>query len=120
MKRLIVCLTFSLAAWAVQASSPLWMRDARISPDGKQIAFCYQGNIYTVDVQGGTARRLTTQTSYEMMPVWSSDGSYLENTQLEPDIQVANTPETIVEGEDTQLRTAVEDLLKEIGETAGK
>ena len=33
------------------------------------------------------------------------DGSYLENTQLEPDIKVANSPETIVKGEDTQLKT---------------
>ena len=29
-----------------------------------------------------------------------SDGSYLENSQLEPDIKVANSPETIVKGED--------------------
>ncbi|MBR4722861.1 MAG: PD40 domain-containing protein [Muribaculaceae bacterium] len=42
------------------------------------------------------------------------DGSYLENSQLEPDIKVANAPETIVKGEDTQLRTAVEELLREI------
>lgn len=42
------------------------------------------------------------------------DGSYLENTQLEPDIKVANSPETIVKGEDTQLKTAVEELLKEL------
>lgn len=42
------------------------------------------------------------------------DGSYLENTQLEPDILVSNAPEDIVQGEDTQLRTAVEELLKEI------
>lgn len=42
------------------------------------------------------------------------DGSYLENSQLEPDIKVANLPETIVKGEDTQLKTAVEELLKEL------
>lgn len=42
------------------------------------------------------------------------DGSYLENSQLEPDIKVANSPETIVLGEDTQLKTAVEELLKEL------
>ena len=42
------------------------------------------------------------------------DGSYLENTQLEPDIRIANRPETITQGEDTQLKTAVEALLKEI------
>lgn len=43
------------------------------------------------------------------------DGSYLENTQLEPDILILNSPETIVKGEDTQLKTAVDELLKEIG-----
>lgn len=42
------------------------------------------------------------------------DGSYLENKQLEPDIKVANSPETIVKGEDTQLRVAVEELLKDL------
>ena len=42
------------------------------------------------------------------------DGSYLENTQLEPDIKVANAPETVVQGEDTQLKVAVDELLKEI------
>ena len=42
------------------------------------------------------------------------DGSYLENSQLEPDIKVANPPETVVKGEDTQLKTAVEELLKEL------
>ena len=42
------------------------------------------------------------------------DGSYLENKELEPDIPVLNRPEDIVKGEDTQLRTAVEELLKEI------
>ena len=43
-----------------------------------------------------------------------ADGSYLENSQLEPDIKVANSPETVVKGEDTQLKAAVDELLKEI------
>lgn len=42
------------------------------------------------------------------------DGSYLENSQLEPDIKIANSPETVVKGEDTQLKAAVDELLKEI------
>jgi hypothetical protein len=33
---------------------------------------------------------------------------------LEPDIKVANAPETVVQGEDTQLKVAVDELLKEI------
>ena len=42
------------------------------------------------------------------------DGTYLENAQLEPDVRVANAPETVVKGEDTQLKTAVDELLKEL------
>ncbi len=44
-----------------------------------------------------------------------ADGGYLENSQLDPDIYVLNAPETVVKGEDTQLRTAVETLLKDLG-----
>ena len=44
----------------------------------------------------------------------TAEGTYLENSELQPDIPVLNAPETIVTGEDTQLRTAVEELLKEI------
>lgn len=43
-----------------------------------------------------------------------SDGSYLENQQLEPDIKVANDPAVIVTGRDQQLEAAVKELLSEI------
>ena len=41
MKKLITCLSFALAAVSVgyAAVTPLWMRDARISPDGSEIVF---------------------------------------------------------------------------------
>ena len=42
------------------------------------------------------------------------DGTYLENTQLEPDILVLNRPETVVTGTDLQLEAAVSELLKQI------
>lgn len=44
----------------------------------------------------------------------TAEGNYLENTQLEPDIKVALDPVKSVEGEDAQLRVAVETLLKDI------
>lgn len=44
----------------------------------------------------------------------TEDGSYLEGKQLEPDILVLNAPETVVRGKDSQLRAAVEELLREI------
>lgn len=59
------------------AVTPLWMRDVRISPDGKEIVFCYKGDIYKVSAKGGEAVQLTTQESYESSPVWSPDGKQI-------------------------------------------
>lgn len=59
------------------AVTPLWMRDVRISPDGKEIVFCYKGDIYKVSAKGGEAVQLTTQDSYESSPVWSPDGKQI-------------------------------------------
>ena len=42
------------------------------------------------------------------------EGTYLENSQLDPDVPVDNTPESLQRGEDTQLHVAVETLLKDI------
>ena len=44
----------------------------------------------------------------------TEQGNWLENTQLEPDFKVRNTPEKMAEGVDEQLETAVNQLLKEL------
>lgn len=44
----------------------------------------------------------------------TNDGTILENTQLEPDVKVLNTPEDLTRGVDAQLKTAVETLLRDI------
>lgn len=74
MKKLLAC-TLLLGAYAgsYAADAPLWLRDAKISPDGKTIVFTYKGDIFTVATSGGEARRLTSQPSYESNPVWSPD-----------------------------------------------
>ncbi|WP_195655191.1 S41 family peptidase [Bacteroides sp. 1001136B_160425_E2] len=77
MKKLITSLALVLSVLSSYAITPLWMRDARISPDGSEIVFCYKGDIYKVPAQGGTAVRLTTQASYEANPVWSPDGKQI-------------------------------------------
>ncbi len=42
-------------------------------------------------------------------------GFYIENHQIEPDILIYNTPESVLSGRDLQLEAAVEEMLKEIG-----
>lgn len=39
-------------------------------------------------------------------------GNYLENHQLEPDVEVYNTPEAQLKGDDVQLKEAVKEMLK--------
>ncbi len=84
------------------AATPLWMRDAKISPDGRSIAFCYRGDIYTVPVAGGKATRVTAGPAYEATPVWSPDSrrlAYASDLHGNFDIYVVDaaggTPERI-------------------------
>ncbi len=69
---LIVC-SVLLFTGALKAD-PLWMRYPSISPDGKEIAFSYKGDIYKVPVNGGQAKQITMHEAYDYMPVWSPDG----------------------------------------------
>ena len=67
---------FSLQAQTpAEDTAPLWLRYPAVSPDGKQIAFGYEGDIYLVPAEGVKARQLTTNPAYDARPVWSPDGS---------------------------------------------
>jgi len=83
--------------------------------DGEEMAFTY--------VPGtGTAvwwERLMDGATVFGIPqvgMLAPDGTYMENTQLEPDVLVYNSPESVARGEDSQLAAAVELLLEELGE----
>lgn len=75
MKKIFV-IALSVWAWTA-AASPLWMRYPVISPDGREIAFSYKGDIYKVPAEGGQARQLTTHPAYDFSPVWSPDGKQI-------------------------------------------
>jgi Tol biopolymer transport system component len=53
----------------------------RWSPDWRQIAFDSrsEGNadIYIISVEGGAARRLTTEAAEDIVPSWSNDGRWI-------------------------------------------
>ncbi len=74
MKKILALLALAAPAAFGAPTTPLWLRDVRISPDGAAIAFCYKGDVWTVPAAGGTATRLTSGNSYEANPVWSPDG----------------------------------------------
>lgn len=48
-----------------------------LSPDGKEVAFSYQGDIWTVSADGGKATRLTIHEAYDSRPQWSPDGAHI-------------------------------------------
>ena len=48
MKKILAYIAFSFTAITSYATTPLWMRDVQISPDGTEIVFCYKGDIYKV------------------------------------------------------------------------
>ena len=54
-----------------------WIRHSAISPDGKWIAFGYQGDLFMVPTEGGLARPLTVNDAWDGYPTWSRDGSNL-------------------------------------------
>src|SRR5262245_40855413 len=45
-----------------------------------RIVFTYAGDLYTVDAEGGTARRLTSHEGFEMFPHFSPDGKWIAFT----------------------------------------
>ncbi|NNK83412.1 MAG: hypothetical protein HKO92_09840, partial [Flavobacteriaceae bacterium] len=61
MKILISFISFLMCSISIaQNNNNLWLRNTAISPDGNNIAFTYNADIYSVSSQGGKASRLTT------------------------------------------------------------
>ena len=90
--------------------------------DAHMFPFAYKtlgiGKLIGMPVPGtGTAVWWETQidrTLYFGIPqvgMRIANGDLLENTQLEPDIRVANSPEDTASGRDRQLEAAVKELL---------
>ncbi|MFN5171252.1 MAG: hypothetical protein ACK5DD_16670 [Cyclobacteriaceae bacterium] len=74
--RLLVALLV-LLSYTSFAQNPLWLRYPAISPDGTQVAFTYQGDIYVVSTSGGRALPVTAHPAHDFMPVWLPDNKTL-------------------------------------------
>lgn len=71
---LILCM---LSSTLMAQNTPEWMRYASISPNGKEIAFSYKGNIYSVSKDEPLAIPISINNSYEYKPIWSPDGKHI-------------------------------------------
>ncbi|MBQ7459457.1 MAG: PD40 domain-containing protein, partial [Bacteroidales bacterium] len=74
---LSVLLLLLVANLSYAQENPRWLRQSAISPDGKTVAFAFQGDIFTVSSSGGQALQITSSPSYDGNPIWSADGSKL-------------------------------------------
>ncbi len=80
------CLIVALAASAccLLRAAPPQLSETRLlrfpTTNGDQIVFSYAGQLYTVGIAGGTARRLTDGPGYAIFPRFSPDGRQLAFT----------------------------------------
>ncbi len=51
--------------------------DASQSPDGRKLVFSGMTHLYTMEIPGGTPRRVTTSDLPEFKPAWSPDGQWI-------------------------------------------
>lgn len=73
----IALVAFLCMASLLQAAKPLFARDPSISPDGRQVCFVFDDDLWIVDFDGGDARRLTATEAAEWGPQWSYDGKWI-------------------------------------------
>ena len=82
MKKSILLFAFFISVFSVlslrAADEARLMRFPAIY--GEQIVFSYAGDLYTVNSEGGIARKLTSHDGYEMFPRFSPDGSMIAFT----------------------------------------
>ncbi len=76
LKRLLVFVAMLLHTGLLVGQNPL-LRYPDLHPEGKAIAFAFQGDIWTMEIPEGTPRRLTVHAAYESHPMWARDGQQL-------------------------------------------
>ena len=71
-RKSIIALLLVFSAAAAHADEARLLRFP--ATNGKEVAFTYAGDLYTVPVSGGEAKRLTSHIGYEMFARYSPDG----------------------------------------------
>ncbi len=78
IKKLILSTVLAYAGTTcVIAQQPTFLSHPTLSPDGKEMVFSYEGDLWKVGSQGGVAVRLTGMEGNEINPRISPDGKWL-------------------------------------------
>ena len=77
-KKLILMAALAAVTFSSQADEGRLLRFP--GTNGREAAFSYAGDIYTVPITGGTARRLTSHKGYEAFARFSPDGQTIAFT----------------------------------------
>ena len=76
--RRILFLWLAVLPVALFARVPIKLAsDPAVSPDGKQIAFFWRGDVWSASINGGAARQLTRHPAVDRQPAWSPDGKQI-------------------------------------------
>ena len=70
-------IVFFILINALLSSQNSLIRMPRISPNGQELAFSYQGDIWTYNLDNQQTKRLTIHEAYESNPVWNNEGDML-------------------------------------------
>ena len=90
-----ILLVFVAVATAQDLEPARFLRYPTFSPDGKQIAFSYMGDIWVAPAEGGNAIRLTVHPAHDIRPKFSPDGKWIAfNSNREGNYDIFLMPAT--------------------------
>ena len=88
MKSLLLAIAFSASISLNAADETRLLRFP--ATNGNDVVFSYAGDLYSVPLNGGEARRLTSHEGYEIFPRFSPDGKSIAFTA-----NMTETPKSI-------------------------